>query len=302
MASELTRRVAVAAIGIPLAVAVVSLGGWVLAILLGGIAAAATAELYRLARHRGIEPLLMPGMVMAVMPVLAAAAGTGGGVPDPAAGRFAAAAWSWHFAIAISLLACTLAIFARGTARAPLAAIAVTVFGALFAGGTLAYAVLLRGLPVTVSNAAAATWVGPALLAFPLTLTWLNDTFAYFGGRRFGRRKLIPAVSPGKTVEGAISGLFGTAVTGAFYAHFVFGAWLGVPLGVLAGGLIGLVISPIAQLGDLAESLLKREAGVKDSGALLPGHGGVLDRFDSLFFTIPVTFWLLSWMLTGSVL
>jgi phosphatidate cytidylyltransferase len=101
-------------------------------------------------------------------------------------------------------------------------------------------------------------------------------------------------VSPAKTVEGAISGVVGTVLAGAVYSTSILGGVLGLPVGLAAGAAIGLVISPVAQLGDLAESLLKREAGVKDSGALLPGHGGVLDRFDSLFYTIPVTYWLLS--------
>jgi phosphatidate cytidylyltransferase len=140
-------------------------------------------------------------------------------------------------------------------------------------------------------------WVGPALLTLPLALTWIGDTCAYFGGRAFGKRKLIPSVSPGKTVAGAVASVVGTVVAGAIYAQFVLHDWLGVPLSLVAGALTGLVVSPVAQIGDLAESLLKREAGVKDSGTLLPGHGGVLDRFDSLFFTIPVTYWVLALLL-----
>lgn len=290
MASELGKRVAVAAVGIPLAVALLYVGGWPLALVLALIAAAAAAELFRLAAHGGVRPLVPIGVLLACVPILLAAGIPGG----------SAAAWSWLVFIIATLATAATAIFRRGVDGAPLAATAVTIFGALFAGGTLAYALLLRAMPV-IGHDTAAHWVGPALLAYPLTLTWVNDTFAYFGGRRFGRRKLIPAVSPAKTVEGAISGVIGSVVAGALYAHFVFGVWLGVPLGAVAGAWTALIISPAAQIGDLAESLLKREAGVKDSGALLPGHGGVLDRFDSLFFTIPVTYWLLSVVLRGSM-
>jgi phosphatidate cytidylyltransferase len=310
MSSELTKRVAVAVIGIPLALAVIYLGGWPLAIVLAAIAAAAAAELYRLARQRGIRPFAVAGALLATVPVLLAAA-----LQTPVQ----AAAMTWAVFLATSLLLTTVAIFRRGVAGSPLAATAVTVFGALFTGGTLAYAVFLRDfativalpgvLPESLSGVLAAPLrtatlptmaplrdgavLGAALLLLPLVLTWVSDTGAYFGGRAWGRRKLIPAVSPAKTVAGAVSGLVAATVVGALYAQLVLGAWLGLPLGVVFGVVAGAALSVVAQLGDLAESLLKREAGVKDSGALLPGHGGVLDRFDSLFFTIPASYWIL---------
>jgi phosphatidate cytidylyltransferase len=281
MASELTKRVAVSAIGIPIAVVILYIGGWILAAAFAAIAAAGALEVYRLARQRGVRPFGAAGAVRAGMPILFAAA-------TPAA-----EAWTLRLFVAATLLFAAAAIFRRGVDGSPLTATAVTVFGALFTGGTLLYAMLLRLTAVPGASADWSSWVGPALLAFPMTLTWMGDTFAYFGGRAFGRHKLIPAVSPAKTVEGALSGVIGTTVVGALYAYFVFGMWLGVPVSAAAGALIGLVVSPIAQIGDLVESLLKREAGVKDSGTLLPGHGGVLDRFDALFLSIPATYWLL---------
>jgi phosphatidate cytidylyltransferase len=284
MASELTKRVAVAAVGVPFALILLYLGGWPLAVVLALIAAGAAAEFYRLAGQRGVRPFVPAGAVLAAAPVLLAA-----WFDMPAD----AAAWSWRVFVGATLLVAVAAIFLRGVDGSPLAVIAVTVAGALFTGGTLAYAVFLREMPLVEHHDGTGAWVGPALLAFPLALTWLNDTFAYFGGRAWGKRKLIPAVSPGKTVAGAVSGLIGTTIVGALYTHLVFDYWLGLHLGVLFGALAGFIASPAAQVGDLAESLLKREAGVKDSGALLPGHGGILDRFDSLFFTIPVTYWLL---------
>lgn len=285
MASELTKRVAVSAIGVPLAVLLLYVGGWVLAIVLAAIAAAGAAEFYRLAQQRGVRPFVAAGAVLAAVPVLLAMA-----TPAPEA-------WSWRLFVAASLLIATAAIFRRGVDGMPLTAMAVTVLAALFTGGTLMYAMMLRLMVVPGASAEWSGWAGPALLAFPMTLTWMGDTFAYFGGRRFGRHKLIPAVSPAKTVEGALTGVIGTTIVGAVYAHFIFGVWLDVPVSAAVGALIGLVVSPIAQIGDLAESLLKREAGVKDSGTLLPGHGGVLDRFDALFFSIPVTYWLLTLVL-----
>lgn len=281
MASELTKRVAVAAVGVPIAVLIIYVGGWIMAAALAAVAGGGALEFYRLARQRGVRPFAAAGAVLAGVPVLLAAA-----TPH-------AEIWTLRIFIAAMLLIAAAAIFRRGVDGSPLTVMAVTVFSALFTGGTLLYAMLLRQTPVPAASTDWYAWVGPALLAFPMTLTWMGDTFAYFGGRAFGRRKLIPSISPAKTVEGALSGVIGTTVVGALYAYFVFGAWLGVPVSAGAGALIGLVVSPIAQTGDLVESLLKREAGVKDSGTLLPGHGGVLDRFDALFLSIPVTYWLL---------
>ena len=121
------------------------------------------------------------------------------------------------------------------------------------------------------------------------------DTFAYFGGRKFGKHKLAPAISPGKTVEGAIFGLFGAVVAS------VLVAWLVFPLKSQSPGsfittfiVVGLITGILAILGDLFESLVKRVNGVKDSGKLLPGHGGLLDRLDAFLFTVPVLLWLVT--------
>ena len=126
---------------------------------------------------------------------------------------------------------------------------------------------------------------GLAWLLLVILVTWLGDTFAFLVGRSAGRRPLIPRISPKKTVEGLAGGLTGAAITGAI-AVALFG--LGIPWW---GGLIaGLLIGVVGVIGDLAESLLKRQAGIKDSGTLIPGHGGLLDRLDALLFT-----WTAGW-------
>jgi CDP-diglyceride synthetase len=121
---------------------------------------------------------------------------------------------------------------------------------------------------------------GLAWLLLTILATWLSDTGAYIVGRAFGRHALIARISPKKTVEGLAGGLASAAATGATCVA-LFG--LGVPW--WAGFIIGLVIGAIGVVGDLAESLLKRQAGIKDSGTLIPGHGGMLDRLDALLFT-----------------
>ena len=180
------------------------------------------------------------------------------------------------------------AIWARGVARRPLTAAAVTVFGALYTGATLAYGYALRYHRFTIDQRS-----GALLVLLPLILTWTSDIGAYAVGRLMGRHKLIPAVSPGKTVEGALGGLLATMAVAVLFermllaphAHLALPGWRALAFGAL--------ISIVAQIGDLAESLLKREAGVKDSSRILPGHGGILDRFDSLFFVLPTAYLLL---------
>ena len=126
-----------------------------------------------------------------------------------------------------------------------------------------------------------------ALVFFPLVVTWICDTAAMFGGRAFGGPKLAPTISPGKTRSGGIAGLVGGVAVAPLFALLIFPA-VGIELSLAAAVLIALALAIVGQLGDLAESLLKREAGVKDSSSLIPGHGGVLDRFDSLYVVLPV--------------
>lgn len=130
---------------------------------------------------------------------------------------------------------------------------------------------------------------GLAWLLFTILVTWLSDTGAYLIGRAVGKRRLIPRISPNKTVEGLAGGLGAAALTGAIAA-----ALFGLDIPWWAGLLVGLVIGAIGVVGDLAESLLKRQADVKDSGTLIPGHGGILDRLDALLFT-----WPAGWFIAG---
>lgn len=132
------------------------------------------------------------------------------------------------------------------------------------------------------------------LLGFWLTI-WLTDIGAYFGGRLFGRHKLIVRVSPGKTWEGAVTGTV-LAVAGIWLLSPWLASLHGFP-GGWAAAAFALAVSVVGQIGDLVESVLKRHGGVKDSGRLLPGHGGVLDRFDSALFAAPVASLLLMWLL-----
>lgn len=133
-------------------------------------------------------------------------------------------------------------------------------------------------------DARASRWSeGLRLVLLTCISVWVCDTVAYFVGRRFGTRRMSPLLSPHKSWEGAMAGsLFGTA------AAVLISPWLGVPL--FSAGVLGVSATCMGQVGDLFESALKRELGIKDFGGLLPGHGGVMDRFDSLLFALPVVY------------
>ena len=126
---------------------------------------------------------------------------------------------------------------------------------------------------------------GCALIWILFTCTWASDTFAYFVGKSIGSHKLASSISPNKTVEGFLGSVVGTTLTGVLVGNFLFG----FPLIQMA--IAGFILAIVATLGDLVESVIKRFTGIKDSGFIIPGHGGVLDRFDSIFFTAPIFYY-----------
>lgn len=280
MAGNLTQRIAFAALAIPAAVGIVWWGGLPLAALLAVAGALGVREVYDLAGRRG---------VMVARPLgLLAAAGVGPLVWAyhrlPGLGPFLGV--TWPLIGAIWLLAVFLWILWRVPPDGqPLAAASITVMGVL-------YAATLPSLLIVIRHRlhAERSWEGTWLVFLPLVITWVCDTTAMFAGRAIGGPRLAPVVSPGKTRAGAIAGLVGGVI-----AAMVFTALTGLGLTVGEQVLFGVVLSALAQAGDLVESLFKREAGVKDSSALIPGHGGVLDRFDALYFVVPAALVLYQW-------
>lgn len=149
--------------------------------------------------------------------------------------------------------------------------IGLTLLGLIWIGTAGSFIALIRGLPDGLF------WIFSLL-----TMTWLNDTAAYFVGHRWGRRRLAPRLSPGKTVEGFLGGFVGSLL-GFLVCRLIFGNVVSLATGLGLVFLVGL----FGPLGDLSESLIKRSYGVKDSGDIIPGHGGMLDRIDALLFTAP---------------
>jgi phosphatidate cytidylyltransferase len=282
--NELGRRAVVALIGAPIALAVIWIGDAALATLAGTLSALAAWEFFRLAREAGSNPMSAVGIVAAAVLPLLVHAQYLGVIQVPIS------------AFSLSLLALiALAIWTRGVAGRPLAAVGTTVLGVLYTGGTLSYIYALRYYGYAVGNTA-----GALVVMLPVLLTWASDIGAYFAGRAIGGPKLIPSVSPGKTIAGAVGGVLLTTIVCAVYVKFLLQPRAQLAFTSIGVLVFGISISVVAQVGDLAESLFKREAQVKDSGTLFPGHGGALDRLDSLFFVLPVAYVLYGWLLIAT--
>jgi phosphatidate cytidylyltransferase len=283
--SDLAKRIISALIAAPVALIMIYLGGLPLATFLAAVSAGCAWEFYRIAAAGGVEPLDPVGIPLAgAVPLAVYAAGIGLYRPSLVVPAVA------------MLIILAAVIWTRGPQRRPLGAASLTVMGILYTGGLLSFGYALREHPYAVGDRA-----GTALVAFPLVLTWASDIGAFFVGRAIGGPKLIPSVSPGKTISGALGGLAATIVASWLYVRFALRPVALLTMTIPATILFGALISVAAQVGDLAESLLKREANVKDSSHLIPGHGGLLDRLDSLLFVLPVAYLLFGWLLLPSV-
>jgi phosphatidate cytidylyltransferase len=270
----LKHRVITAAVGVPLIILAIWLGDPWITIFIAAAALAGTYEFYHMANFDRREPLLYLGLLWTLALVLSPQYKNSDLLP---------------MVVTAAILLSLVCLLFRPSRQKAFYQWAWTIVGALYVGWMLSYWLNLRGLED------GRDWVYLAMLT-----TFANDTSAYFIGRARGRHKLAPAISPAKTWEGSIGGLVGAVIAAVVIAMvlklisadlgapFVFRYWQIIVLGFLVG--------VFAQLGDLVESLLKRQTGVKESGSLLPGHGGVLDRFDSLIFVGAVVYYYVIWV------
>lgn len=266
----LLHRVLSAAIGIPLGIVVVWKGGVWLAFAVALLAVLGFQEYHAALRLRHVEALREIGFPA----VLALAAGP----------YFLSGLDLLFFLqgvlVLVAVASLSFHIFAP-VEGSKLASAAATVLGVVYIGFLFGFSVMVREMPGPAP--AGALPFGLRLFLLVWLATMAADTGAYACGKAFGRRPLCPAISPGKTVEGAIGGLLGALLTAAaFGTWFQFALWHSLALGVLMA-VVGLV-------GDLGKSVIKRDVGVKDFGSLIPGHGGVLDRFDSTLVNMPVAY------------
>jgi phosphatidate cytidylyltransferase len=261
--SQLWSRILVAAALLPLVCGLVYLGGWWLVTLAIVAGLLALHELYTMARP--LRPIVLGGFAGLTLTLLGTQLGGS----------------TWLLAGILSTIALSFLVFLTGGARqSATSAFAVTILGVAWVGGGLAHLVAIRGLPDD-----------GRLLIFTVILTvFVDDTAAFIVGRLIGRHRLAPVISPGKSWEGFVGGTL-AAVAVPFFALYeqdVIETWESLVLGV--------VIALAATFGDLFESAVKRDLGVKDSGRLLGGHGGVLDRLDSLLWAGPAAYYALQAM------
>jgi phosphatidate cytidylyltransferase len=275
--SNLSLRVISGVILFPLAVTVTVVGGIPFALLAGGAAAVAALELVRMFGPLGAGEAL--GVLVAgALPVAANFAQDGALLPP----------WTALFLAGATVALLGTLLFRSGPLEALPRSAAVVALSWFYCGLLLACAVGLRRFGVG--------WV---ILAF--VVTWANDTFAYFTGRAFGKRKLFERISPKKTWEGFAGGAVGSVV-GALVTRWLLPTEAGpgttdlASLSIAATVAVGAGGAVLGPLGDLCESMFKRAAGVKDSGWIIPGHGGLLDRIDALLFVAP---WIYLWAAYG---
>lgn len=257
---SLPRRLASAAVGIPLLLLFIWAGTYWFTTLVALATLLGLLEFYRLSNVQSLWLQRTPGMVVTALLV--------------ANGHWSA---EWMGPLVLGGLLALLVAYrwAAGSARPWL----LTLAGPLYLGGTLSYAVTLRGLDH------GARWVLLALLA-----TFSVDTGAYFVGKAIGRHHMAPRISPGKTWEGALAGLMAAVV-----ATVLLAIALDLPLETWEACILGIGIGLVAQAGDLLESALKRVAKTKDAGQIIPGHGGLLDRLDSIVFTLVLVYYGITW-------
>jgi phosphatidate cytidylyltransferase len=262
----LLKRVASIMVLLPVfLVIVVKAPGWIFNALVVIASAAALWELTRMLQRAGRPVYRRLGVVVGTAVTAAFAAGR---MTDP----FGLPA----FAVVLAVDAILAAPIWRGTATSE--ATATTLLAVMYIGWLLGYGILLHGAPR-----------GDDLMLFLVGITWVGETAAYLVGSTIGRHKLAPVVSPRKTVEGAAA-----QVVASVLMAMVLRAWLLPSCGLVVALAAGTVLGITGQVGDLAESVIKRSVGTKESGGLIPGHGGVLDRIDSLLFNLPAFyyFWL----------
>src|SRR6478735_7509816 len=274
MGSNMLKRVTFAAVAIPAAIGIVWQGGLLLAALVAVVAVLGMREIYRFARQGGLRPLGGIGFPAAIAIPFGAWAVVGPTALDP----------TLFFTVApIGLLVLmTAALASRRADQHPLGSVAVTGFGIVYTAVLPSFLLVIRH----AQGWGERSWAGVWAAFFPLVIVWSCDTAAMFAGKLIGGPKFAPVVSPGKTWAGTIAGvLVPIAIAPGYYAIAM--RPFGVLLELWQVIAIAAVLSIVGQLGDLVESLFKREAGFKDSSDVIPGHGGVLDRFDSLYFVLP---------------
>jgi phosphatidate cytidylyltransferase len=274
------KRILTAIIGLPILLYTVwSQSPYFFVALTAVAALLALSEFYGLASKVGCKPQVVAGYIAALVILASFLFG------EPS---LAVAA-----VIALSILSLATALGASNEVKDSLTSVSSTMFGVVYVALLPGCLIGIRMLPDAITRLTAPHLASKLLTMF-FALVMMTDTGAYYVGRALGRHKLAPRISPGKTIEGAIGGFVMAVVTGVL-CKMIFFHEIPITHAIALGAAIGLV----GQIGDLAESMLKRGAGVKDSGNLLPGHGGMLDRIDSILFCAPLLYYYARLLASG---
>ena len=257
----LRHRIIVAVVGLPILIAIIWFGEPWFTLLIAAMAALGSWEFYRTARQLKIQPITYFGVAWVLLIVLSPHCPYAVTIP---------------FLITSAIVVPLIWLLFRSPREQAFTNWAWTMAAILYIGWMLSYWIQLRGLEA-----------GRELVFLAMFTTFANDTSAFFIGRAWGKHTLTPSISSSKTWEGAMGGLLASII-----ASLIIGVIFRLPFSYWQIALAGFIISLFAQLGDLVESLLKRNTGVKDAGKLVPGHGGVLDRVDSLIFTGVIVYYL----------
>jgi len=294
----LLKRIATAVVLIPIVLALILRAPVpVVAVVAAAVALLTIHEFLKLTESYGVQPLRLPTYIFVAIFFLLLALNLGNEKPLLATAIFI---YCVGFASAIAPLLALSILMRRQELRSGYPAAAASVFA-------FTYVALPMGMLVQLRQ----QWAGAFFLLYLLLVVWAGDIFAYFVGKSIGRHLMSPRISPKKTWEGAAASLVASVAVGwLLFAHAERISWAFVNSGLLArrDGLFGqeipamntvllltVALNIAAQLGDLVESLIKRGASVKDSGAILPGHGGMLDRIDALLFAAPVLWFYTAW-------
>lgn len=254
------KRIISGVLGIPILIAVVWYGGYLLFLSLLVVALIGIHEFYIAFKEKNINPIRFLGYIITIF-ILS---------------DFYFAKGQQHTLFLLVASTALIGIILLMKKKYNIIDGAITLFGIM-------YVSILLGHIILISNSDNSAYVWLVFIT-----AWASDTFAYFAGNFFGKRKLCPNISPKKTVEGAIGGILGTMISSGIFGYLVIGE------NIIAIIIIGFVGSILSMVGDLTASIIKRHIGIKDYGNLIPGHGGILDRFDSILFTAPVVYYALA--------
>lgn len=263
------KRILSALVGLPILGFLVWHGGLPFLLFTIGVIIVSLFEFYDMLRSKGIRTLRITGVIFAIVLSLCAYWGKT---------EYMNASLTFILVLFLSLQ-----LIAREP-KASVANLSNTMLGVLYIGWLFSYLLVLRRLPM-----------GREYLFMVLSIAWIGDSGAYIIGTKWGKHKLIPRISPKKSLEGAVGGLC-FSLLAALLARWFFitpwaSRWFNLDLHIIHYIVLGVLLGAVGQLGDLAESLLKRDAKVKDSGGVIPGHGGLLDVIDSLLFAAPVMYY-----------